>query len=119
MFGNLNLPEGSVFLFGSASYLGRTGPSIYARDWSEVVALCTSKWRGVRICPLIPLVITECPGTIVRELSELTNWYSNVYDSDPLGFHEVWMQVVTAMEECSTGTTTLDVMDSYKIALQQ
>jgi hypothetical protein len=117
MFGNMNLPEGSVFLFGSASYLGRTGTSIYARDWSEVVALCTGKWRGVRICPLIPLVITECPGTIVRELSELTNWYSNVYDSDPLGFHEVWIQMVAAMEECSTGTTTLDVMDSYKIAL--
>ncbi len=43
MFENVNLPEGSVFLFGSVSYLGRTGTSIYARDWSEVVALCTSK----------------------------------------------------------------------------
>jgi hypothetical protein len=117
MFGNMNLPEGSVFLFGSVSYLGRTGMSIYARDWSEVVALCTSKWRGVRICPLIPLVTSECPGTIVRELSELMNWYSNVYDSDPLGFHEVWLEMVAAMEECSTGTTTLDVMDSYKLAL--
>jgi hypothetical protein len=62
-------------------------------------------------------VKTECPGTIVRELSELANWYSNVYDSDPLGFHEVWAQAVAAMEDCSTGATALDVMDSYKIPL--
>ncbi len=82
-----------------------------------MVALCTVKWRGVRICPLIPLIISECPGTIVRELCELANWYNNVYDSNPLGFHEVWLETVAAMEECSNGTTTLDVMDSYKLAL--
>jgi hypothetical protein len=117
IFGNANLPEGSVFLFGSVSYLGRSGTSIYARDWSEMVARCAGKWRGVRICPLIPLVVTECSGTVVRELSELTNWYNNVYDSDPLGFREVWLELVAAMEDCSTGATTLEVMDSYKVAL--
>jgi hypothetical protein len=117
MFGGVNFPEGSVFLLGSVSHLGRSGTSIYAKDWTEVVALCTVKWRGVRICPLIPLIITECPGTIVRELCELSNRYNNVYDSNPLGFHEVWLETVAAMEECSNGTTTLDVMDSYKLAL--
>jgi hypothetical protein len=110
MFGSMTFPEGSVFLFGSASHLSRSGTSIYAKDWTEVVALCTGKWRGVRICPLIPLITSECPGIIVRELCELTNWHSNVYDSNPLGFHEVWMEMVAAM-------ATLDVMDSYKLAL--
>jgi hypothetical protein len=117
MFGSMNFPEGSVFLFGSVSHLSRSSTSIYAKDWTEVVALCTGKWHGVRICPLIPLITSECPGTIVRELCELKNWYSNVYDSNPLGFHEVWLEMVAAMEECSNGTTTLDVMDSYKLAL--
>jgi hypothetical protein len=117
MFCNVNFPEGSVFLFGSVSHLGRSGTSIYAKDWTEVVALCSLKWRGVRICPLIPLILTECPGTIVRELCELSNWFNNVYDSNPLGFHEVWLETVAAMEENSNGTTTLDVMDSYKLAL--
>ncbi len=56
MFGGVNFPEGSVFLFGSVSHLGRSGTSIYAKDWTEVVALCTGKWHGVRICPLIPLI---------------------------------------------------------------
>ncbi len=92
MFSGVNFPEGSVFLFGSVSHLGRSGTSIYAKDWTELVALCTIKWRGVRICPLIPLIISECPGTIVRELCELANWYNSVYDSNPLGFHNVGWQ---------------------------
>jgi hypothetical protein len=117
MFGNISFPEGSVFLVGSASHLSRSGTSLYAKDWTEVVALCTVKWRGVRICPLIPLITSECPGSIVRELCELTNWYSNVYDSNPLGFHEVWMEMVAAMEESSIGTTILDVMETYKLAM--
>jgi hypothetical protein len=39
MFGNVTLAEGSILLFGSVSHLGRNGTSIYARDWTEVVAL--------------------------------------------------------------------------------
>jgi hypothetical protein len=106
-----------VFMFGSVSHLGRTGTSIYAKDWTDVVALCTGKWRGIRVCPLIPMIVAECTGTIVRELSELTNWYSSVYDTSPLGFHDVWLELVAAMEENSSGSVTLDVMDSYKLAL--
>jgi hypothetical protein len=117
IFGNVSFPEGSVFLFGSASHLGRSGTSIYAKEWSDVVALCTGKWRCVRICPLIPLIVSECTGTIVRELCELTNWYNSVYDASPLGLHEVWLELVAAMEESSTSSTMLDVMDSYKLAL--
>ncbi len=82
-----------------------------------MVALCTGKLRGVRVCPLIPLIVAECTGTIVRELSELTNWYCSVYDTSPLGFHDVWLKLVAAMEENSSGSVTLDVMDSYKLAL--
>jgi hypothetical protein len=117
IFSTVTFPEGSVFLFGSASHLGRTGTSIYAKDWTDVVALCTGKWRGVRICPLIPLIVAECTGTIVRELCELRNWYSSVYDTSPLGFHDVRLELVAAMEENSSGSITLDVMDSYKLAL--
>ncbi len=117
IFGSITFPEGSVFMLGSVSHLGRTGTSICAKDWADVVAHCTGKWRGVRICPLIPLIVSECPGTIVRELCELTNWFSNIYDTSPLGFHDVWLKLVAAMEENSTGSIALDVMDSYKLAL--
>jgi hypothetical protein len=38
IFGDVVFPEGSILMFGTVSYLGRCGTSIYARDWTEVVA---------------------------------------------------------------------------------
>jgi hypothetical protein len=104
IFSQVQLPEGSVFLFGSASDLGKSGTSLYARSWTEVLARSSSQWRGVRICPLIPLIMSECSGSIVRELSELTTWFKKVYDSDPQGLRESWVGHVRAMETCSMGT---------------
>jgi hypothetical protein len=82
-----------------------------------VVALASDNWRGVRICPLIPLILSECPGNIVREISELATWFDKVYSANPQGLRETWQYLVKAMEDCSTGLTTLDSMDNYKIVL--
>ncbi len=82
-----------------------------------MVARSSSQWRGVRICPLIPLILSECPGSILRELSELTTWFEKVYDSDPQGLRESWVALVRAMESCSTGLTATDTMETYKVAL--
>jgi hypothetical protein len=72
IFGNIKVPEGSVFLFGSASYLGRCGTSLYASEWTSLFAGVSSSWRGVHVCPLVPLILTECPGSIMREICELS-----------------------------------------------
>jgi hypothetical protein len=117
IFSQVQSPEGSVFLFGSASDLGKTGTSLYAKSWTEVVARSSSQWRGVRICPLIPLIMSECPGSIVRELGELTTWFEKVYDSDPQGLWDSWVGLVRAMETCSTGLTATDTMETYKVVL--
>ncbi len=117
ILGNAPLPEGSILMFGSASYLSRLGTSAYARDWTEVVALCNTSWHGVRVCPLVPLIVTDCPGTIVRELSELSIWLDMVYDGNPQGLQDVWRGLIAAMDNCSTGSVALDVMESYKILL--
>jgi hypothetical protein len=117
MFGKVALAEGSIFLFGSVSYLGRNGTSIYARDWTELVAHSSRTWRGIRICPLIPLITSDCPGPVIRELSELAVWFETVYGTDPQGMHGTWMRLVAAMEKCSMGTTSLDVMETYKVVL--
>ncbi len=117
IFGDVTFPEGSILLFGSASHLGRNGTSLYARDWAELVAATSNHWRGVRICPLIPIIAAGCPGSIVREIRELAVWYQNVYDSDPQGMLESWMDVVAALEACSIGATPLEVMETYKVAL--
>jgi hypothetical protein len=110
-------PEGSILLFGSVSHLARSGTSVYAREWTELVAATSSHWRGIRICSLIPVIVAECQGSIVREIRELAVWYQTVYDSDPQGMSESWMGAVVALEACSIGATQLEVMESYKVAL--
>jgi hypothetical protein len=39
ILGNVTLPEGSIFMFGSVSYLSRMGTSMYAKDWTDITAL--------------------------------------------------------------------------------
>ncbi len=114
---NSKLPEGSVLLFGSASYLGRVGTTIYAKDWTSVVSLASGIWRGVHIGPLIPLIRSECAGSIIREICELSVWLHTVYENNDCGFHDTWVRLVEAMEHTSKGSTPLDVMDSDKVAV--
>ncbi len=82
-----------------------------------MVALASDTWRGVRICPLIPLILSECPGNIMREFSERATWFDRVYAANPQGLRETWQCLVKAMEACSMGSTILDSMDNYKIVL--
>ncbi len=117
ILGNVTLPEGSIFMFGSVSYLSRMGTSMYAKDWTDITALSLELWHGSRVCPLIPLILTECAGSVTRELNELSLWFEDVYDSDPQGLHEVWRGLVAAMDSLSSGAMQLDVMDSYKVLL--
>jgi hypothetical protein len=68
IFSTVKLPEGSVLMFGSISHMGRSGTSIYASEWVSVIAQANSLWRGSQIGPLIPLIISECPGSVKRSL---------------------------------------------------
>jgi hypothetical protein len=99
MLGDVTFQEGSIFMFGSGSHLGRSGSAIYARDWADVVAGSSAVWRGIRTSPLIPLIVSECPGPIVRDVSEFATWLESAYDSNPLGMSELWMELVASMEE--------------------
>jgi hypothetical protein len=82
-----------------------------------VVVLTSATWYGIRVCPIIALTVSECPGSVVRELNELAIWFKKVSESNPQGSHDVWMGLVAAMEECSTGAVTLGVMESCKVPL--
>ncbi len=117
IFGNTSIADGSIFMFGSASFLGNSRTSMHAREWTELTGIAALHWRGIRICPLIPLIASDCPGSIVRELSELTTWYDRMYDSKPEGLRETWLGLAKAMENCSTGIGSLEAMDSYKMVL--
>jgi hypothetical protein len=93
------------------------GTSLYTKEWTDIAALTVENWHGSKICPLIPLICSECVGSVIRELNELSLWFEEIYDSDPQGLHEVWRGLVAAMESASTGSTSMDVMDSYKVLL--
>jgi hypothetical protein len=54
IFINTKLPEGSVLLFGCASYLGRCGTSVYAREWTTLVAGVSATWGGGARLPTDP-----------------------------------------------------------------
>jgi hypothetical protein len=84
LFDNVRVPEGSIFLYGSASYLSRVGTGAYAGDWLSVVSHAEKQWRGIRICPLIPMILSECPGTLAREIAEIAAWLATVYENNPL-----------------------------------
>jgi hypothetical protein len=111
LFGDVRFPEGSVFLYGTASYLSRVGTGIYAKEWLTVISNVERIWPGVRICPLIPLILSDCPGTLSRELSELAAWLTIVYENNPLGMQVPWAAVVAAAENLSAGATAMPHMD--------
>jgi hypothetical protein len=117
MLGNLRLPEGSVLLFGSASFLSRVGTSVYAREWLSVVSSTEATWPGVRVCPLIPLIQSDCTGTLAREISEIAAWFSIVYENNPTGMLEPWTAAVTALAGLTIGSVSLPSMDTYKLPL--
>jgi hypothetical protein len=79
ILGNVTLPEGSVFMYGSVSHLSRMGTSLYAKDWTDITALTVETWHGSKICPLIPLIRSECVGSVIRELNELSLWFEEIY----------------------------------------
>jgi hypothetical protein len=113
IFGNIRFPEGSVLLFGSASYLARVGTGVYAKDWLSLVSNIEKTCPGVRICPLIPLILSDCPGSLAREISEVAAWLAIVYENNPIGLLEPWTAVTVATERLSVGSVTLPNMDTY------
>jgi hypothetical protein len=117
MLENTPVTEGSVLLFGSLSHLARVGTSLYAVGWTELVAGASSRWRGARICPLIPVISDDCPGSLAREIVELKVWLETVYENSQLGLPDVWASLVASAEEFSAGASQYSYMDTYKIPL--
>jgi hypothetical protein len=117
IFENQRVPEGSVFLFGSPSYLARVGTGTFAGDRLAIICRAEKLWRGIRVCPLIPLIMSDCPGTLAREIAEDAAWFTSIYENNPLGLFNTWAAVVSASETLSGGGISLPHMDSYKISV--
>ncbi len=80
---------------------------------------CTDQQQlaGLRICPLVPLLLSACPGTLSRELNELATWYDHIYENNTEGVHDLWVGLAAALGQCSDGAVSLENMDAFKVIL--
>ena len=56
-------------MMGADAHLCRVGASAYyAWDWIESVARVGSKFGQIKVCPLIPIVGSDQPGSLSRDI---------------------------------------------------
>ncbi len=112
-----SIPDGSVLLIGSVSYLHRVGVTCYTREWTNILGRIGRRWPNSRVGPLIPIIRENCIGTVARDIIEYASWIANVYSGTPEGFLEVWNKVVPKTIECSVGQTALNSPELYKVTM--
>ena len=117
IFGNTVLPEGTVLLVGSTSYLHRVGVGAYAREWTRLVGESGRRWPGVRVGPLIPIIREDMPGNVSREIIELAFWYHRMYTGMIHGLTGPWTMLVNKLIAFSAGGTCLTSPDNYTLSL--
>ena len=110
-------PDGSVLLFGSASYLHRVGVTCYAQAWVKMLEMVSKKWKNIRICPLIPLIRDDCPGSLARELQELASWFVSVYYGNTSGMSESWSTLSSVLIRNAPTIVLSELVDRYRVAL--
>jgi hypothetical protein len=94
IFERNSVPAGSLFLLNSTSHLNSVGSSIYAIDWCSAIAKLNSRIRNVKILPLTPVIREDGPGSVARQLIEISAWYKRVYDKNTLGLLPVWAKLL-------------------------
>ncbi len=57
---------GSVLMLGSPSHLHSVGTSAYAADWIDALARLETRWEGVHVCPLVPIIRENYPTSLTR-----------------------------------------------------
>jgi hypothetical protein len=114
---NFPLVPGSVILYSSASYLFRASVSVYAREWVDCTTKVEAKWRNIHMCPLIPIVHENCPGSMARVIEQLAAWLLKVYSNNIDGLSNCWKAVMAATRSHSQEGTTLSQGEHYKLPL--
>jgi len=93
LFGGIKIPTGTTICAGSASHLHAVGPTIYAADWTVFCHGLSSRFPGTNICPLIPVISGEFPGSLAVSIATLTAWFATVYSNGNRGLLSVWAKV--------------------------
>jgi len=111
------IPVGSLLLLGSANHIHNVGTSIYAADWCRSVDKICSSIRNVKTIPLVPILREDGPGSLGKQLIELSTWFSKVYDKNSLGVLPVWKKLVELLGKTDEDGLDLGFSDIYTVAL--
>jgi hypothetical protein len=117
IFDGKNLVPGTCVLISSLSYLGRVGVAAYASEWRVCVDMLASRWGGILICPLFPILLSEIPGNLFSELVILHTWFKKVYAGTNQGLSSSWERFVETLLEFSEGAGSLDYPDRRPVLL--
>ena len=115
LFDNQKFPAGSVICLGSASHLHKVGLTVYTMDWNRCLDILTKKIGGIQICPLIPIIKDDIPGSLATDLIALVSWLAKQYEGSTLGLLPVWAHLAGLVTDL-----TVEDMQSpmyYSVAL--
>ena len=112
-------PPGSILMFGSATHLARNGSTMYAKDWTNLVARLKKNWPDTQIVPLFPIPRENCETSLSREIAELTYWLVTVYKNCSLGLTDAWSSATKSLSTNSLGETPLNKPETYSLAFPQ
>jgi len=101
IFSGITIPPGTTVCLGSATHLHRNGPTIYATDWIDTNKILSSAFPGIHICPLIPVISDEFPGSLAVSVASLTAWFASIYSNGNRGLLPVWADASRVMCECA------------------
>jgi len=110
------IPVGSLLLLGSANHLHNVGSSIYAIDWCNSVEKISNSLRNVKTIPLVPILREDGPGSLGKQLMEISTWFSMVYEKNSLGVLPVWNKLVETLGKTDEDGLDLGFSDMYTIA---
>ncbi len=116
IFDSFRPPTGSVLMLGSPSHLHSVGTSAYATDWVDALARLETRWEGVHVCPLVPIIRENFPTSLARELLELAYWLASVYSGTTRGLGDAWLHVVSWLSRVIDPNTD-NAVSSYSIQL--
>jgi hypothetical protein len=117
IFEKSNLNPGSVFLIGSASHLIKVGVTTYTADWVNLCRKLGCKFKNANVCPLVPLLLEDCPGALARDLEVLAIWILKSYQSSIKGFLDAWSYLLRYVQSSAIGATILQYEDIQKYTL--
>jgi hypothetical protein len=80
-----SIPPGTL-LVGSASYLQNVGTTIFAQEWCNTVSELSEKIRNVQIISYIPILREDGPGSLGKQLAEISHWFKIMYEKS-IGLH--------------------------------